>query len=160
MKKLFPVLAALALVTSSGCAPPVDVEAERAAIRRFHDECINAALAGDVGVTVSCFAEEGQLLPPNASLIKGKDAIGEFLSQIVENPSFSGSHKIAKVEVSRSGDLAYIHYTYELTLNDPDGNPVTEHGKAIYVLKKTATGEWKFLIDIWNADPPAIGAGA
>ncbi len=159
MKELFLILATVLVLAASGCAPQVDIEAERAAVHKFHDECINAALAGDVGVTVSCFAEEGQFLPPNAPPIKGKDAIGEFLSQIVENPSFSGSHEIVKVEVSRSGDLAYIHYTYELTLNDPDGNPVTEHGKAIYVLKKQPQGGWKFLIDIWNADPPAIGAG-
>ena len=49
--------------------------------------------------------------------------------------------------------------TCNVLILDPDGNPVAEHGKAIYVLKKQPQAGWKILIDIWNADPPVSSAG-
>jgi len=136
----------------SNFATLVDMEAERAAIHKFHDECMAVLLAGNV----DCFSEDGQLLPPSAPSIKGKGAIGEVVSQMIEDPNFSASHDIINVEVSRSGDLAYIHYIYELTMSGPDGNPITEKGKAIYVLKNQPQAGWKYVIDIWNADDESI----
>lgn len=150
--KLIPIFATVLVLAVAGCAPQLDLEGEREAIHKFHDECVTALLAGNV----DCFAEEAQFLPPNARPLKGKKAIGELVSQMIADPNFSGSHNIVKVDVSRSGDLATIHYTYELNMSDPDGNPVAEHGKAIYVLKKQPQAGWKILIDIWNADPPEM----
>ena len=125
-----------------------DMGAEREAIHRFHDESLTALMAGDI----SCFAKDGQLLPPNAPPVKGRQAIGELVSQFIKDPNFSASHDIVDVEVSRGGDLAYIYYTYELTVSNPDGSPVTERGKAIYILQRQPEAEWEFLFDIWNSD--------
>ena len=154
------VLIGLLVFFLNGCAPKVDAAAERAAVHKFHDTCMDAARARDLAVWVSCFAEDAQLFPPNAPTIKGKDAIGEVASQIMESPDFSVSHEIVRTGVSRSGDFAYIYYTYELTENGPNGNPVTENGEAIYVLKNQPQAGWKFLIDIWNAAPRAVDAGS
>jgi uncharacterized protein (TIGR02246 family) len=155
MKKLFSIFASVMVLVVSGCAPQADMEAERAAIHKFHDECMTAMLAGNV----DCFAEDGQMLPPHAPPIKGKGAIDELISQIIDDPNFSASHDIVKVDVSRSGDLANIHYTYELIKSDPDGNPITEQGKAIYILRKKPQAGWKIWFDIWNADTPEINTG-
>ena len=154
MKKLFLVLAALLVFAASGCAPKVDVEAERAAIRGLHDECVKAVQAKDVGRFLSCFTDDAMWFPPNAPLIKGKEAIREFVSEAMAHPDFAVSHELGKVEVSRSGDLAYLTYAYELTLNDPEGKPVTDRGKDIYILQKQPDGAWKIVIDIWNSDQP------
>ncbi len=148
MKKLIPICATVLVLVVSGCSPKVDMEVERAAVHKFHDECMTAFLAGNV----DCFAEAAQLLPPGASPITGKKAIGGFMSQVIEDPNFSGFHDIVNVEVSRSGDLAYIHYTYEIIVSDPGGSPVAEQGKAVYVLTKQPQAGWKILIDIWNTD--------
>jgi len=148
MKILFPVFTTVLVLAVSGCAPQVDMEAERAAVHKFHDECMAAIPNG----IVDCFAEDGQLLPPKAPPIKGKSAIGELVAQVTGDPNFSASHDIVNIEVSHSGDLAYIHYTYELILSDPDGNPIAEQGNAIYILKKQPQAGWKFLFDIWNVD--------
>lgn len=155
MKKLFSIFVTVLVLAVGGCAPQLDPEAEREAIHKFHDECIKALLSGNV----DCFAEEAQFLPPNAPPIKGKKAIGELVTQMIEDPNFSGSHDIVTVEVSRSGDLATIHYTYELVTSAPDGKPVAEHGKAIYILKKQPQAGWKIWIDIWNVDTPEVSAG-
>ena len=148
MKILFSIVTAVLVLAVGGCAPQVDVEAERAAIRKFHDECMTSLQAGNV----DCFAEDGQMLPLDAAPIKGRDAVGELVSQFIKDPNFSVSHNIVNAEVSRSGDQAYIHYAYEITMSDHDGNPVAEQGKAIWILKKQPQVGWKILIDTWKAD--------
>jgi uncharacterized protein (TIGR02246 family) len=152
MKRIFLISTALLLVVTFGCAPQVDMQAERAAIHAFHDECLAAMLVGDL----DCFAEDGQALPHGASVIKGRSAIGELISQMIEDPNLSVSHDIVNIEVSRGGDLAYIHYTYELTMSDQDGSPATEYGKGIFTLKKQPQEGWKILIDIWNANNDSL----
>ena len=155
MSKFSEWLVISSAVFAVSCGQQLDMEGERAAVHEFHDACSKAQLAGNV----DCFAEDGQWLPPQAPPIKGRDKIGEIVSQAIEDPNFSVSHDIVDIEVSGSGDLAYIHYTYEFTMSGPDGSPVTEHGKAIYVLKKQPQAGWKFLIDIWNTDTPEAGTG-
>ncbi|MGH9863540.1 MAG: YybH family protein, partial [Candidatus Acidiferrales bacterium] len=56
-----------------------------------------------------------------------------------------------KVEVARSGDIAYELGTFELTGNDAKGKPQTTKGKYVVVRKKQA-GSWKAAADIFNAD--------
>jgi len=56
--------------------------------------------------------------------------------------------------VSRSGDLAYSHGTYEETVNDREGNPVTNKEKWVTVYEKQPDGTWKVVADIWNTDGP------
>ena len=54
MKKLFPIVATLLVLAISGCAPQVDVEADKAAIRDLSDvQWLNAAQAKDVDTVLS-----------------------------------------------------------------------------------------------------------
>jgi ketosteroid isomerase-like protein len=62
------------------------------------------------------------------------------------------------VEVAKSGDLACLSGTYELTMNDPSGKPANDHGKYVEVWEKQADGKWKCGADIWNSDLPASAA--
>jgi ketosteroid isomerase-like protein len=39
------------------------------------------------------------------------------------------SWQVSKLEVSRSGDLAYAMSVYQFAQKDPQGKPVTDHGK-------------------------------
>ncbi len=59
------------------------------------------------------------------------------------------------MEVARSGELAYLNGTYELTMNDASGKPANDRGKYVEVWKKQADGAWKCVADIWNSDLPA-----
>ena len=83
MKRLFLIFSTMLTLAIIACAPQVDLEAERVAIEKFHEECLTAQLAGNV----DCFAEDGQWLPPGAPPIKGRKAIGELVSQIINDPN-------------------------------------------------------------------------
>ena len=146
MKNLMLTFPTVLVLTLSACAPQVDTEAERAAIRTFHDECLSAQITGDV----ECFAEDGQMLPNEFPPIKGKGAIAEIVAQIIEDPNFAVAHDIIDIDVSHSGDLAYIHYAYNFTMSDPEGNPATERGNAIYILKRQPHIGWRYLLDLSN----------
>jgi uncharacterized protein (TIGR02246 family) len=133
----------------------IDVEAERAAIRRMTMAWVNAATAKDVEGMVVGFADDASLLPPNAPLAAGKEAIRTVWSELVERPGLSESTEVTKVEVSSRGDMGYVVGTSEGTWNDPEGNRVTDRGKWVAVYKKQPDGTWKCVLDIWNSDQPA-----
>ncbi len=154
MKKLFPIVATMLVFALSGCAPQVDVEAEAAAIRSMSNEWLNAARAKDVDRIMADFSADASVLAPNAPIATGTEAIRQVWSDMVESPGFAMDTQVTKVEVARAGDLAYALGTYELTTNDPEGNPVTDRGKWVAVGKKEA-GAWKWIADIWNSDQPA-----
>ena len=161
MKKLFLVFATVSAFVLSGCAPSapqVDVAAEEAAIRSANADCLKAWAAKDVDRGLSCYSVDASILPSNAPIATGKEAIRALLSQVFETPGFAVSWDISKLEVSRAGDLAYGHGTYEAMVNDAAGNPVTERGKWVGVWKKQADGQWKMVVDIGNSDQPAGGA--
>ncbi|MCX6635202.1 MAG: DUF4440 domain-containing protein, partial [Acidobacteria bacterium] len=57
--------------------------------------------------------------------------------------------------VARSGDVAYSHGTYAMTMNDAKGKPVNDKGKFVTVYRKQPDGKWKVVADIINSDLPA-----
>ena len=69
-------------------------------------------------------------------------------------PGLSINWQLSKVEVARSGDIAYGYGTYDMTFNDPKGKPVNDRGKILEIWKKQADGNWKCIVDTWNTDTP------
>jgi ketosteroid isomerase-like protein len=45
--------------------------------------------------------------------------------------------------------------TYQGTMNDAKGKPITDRGKYVTVWKKQADGNWKVVVDIFNSNLPA-----
>ena len=158
MKKTALVVMSLFVLALAACAPQVDTAADEAAIRTVDGQMVAAINAGDLDRWLGFFTEDAIMLPPNAPAVTGKEAIREFVSDLMASTDFTVSHDLGKVEVSRSGDLAYVSYAYKLTLNDPEGKPVTDRGKDISILKKQPDGMWKVVIDMWSSDLPAPGA--
>ncbi len=156
MRKIVISLAALLALAVSGCAPQVDVEADKAAIRDLTDvQWLNAAQAKDVDTALSYYADEASVMPPNATILTGKEAIRARHLEVYSRPGFAITWQTTKIEVSRAGDLAYTIGTFELTVNDAEGNPVTTVSKYVTVWKKQADGQWKVVADIFNRDAPA-----
>lgn len=157
MEKLFLVLATVLVLAASGCGPQVDVEAEEAAIRAAEDEALKIAQAKDAERWASVYADDARVFPPNALLVTGKEAIRKLFAELFASPGFEIDWEVTRVEVSRAGDLGYVVGTHKVTVNDAEGNPVTDRGKWIAIWKKQADGTWKCIEDIWNSDLPTGG---
>jgi uncharacterized protein (TIGR02246 family) len=151
---------------SSACAPqPADTRAaDEKTIRGLDAQWAKTALSGDVEATVSYYAEDAAFLPPNAPVAVGKPAIRPLWAAMLV-PGVSVSWQVNKVEVARSGELAYLVGAYQVNAKDPQGNPVNDTGKLVEVWKKQVDGNWKVAADIYNSDlpvqaPPAKPASA
>ncbi len=136
------------------CRPQADTAADESALRNLDAQWSKDAAAKDVEKTVSYYAGDAILLPPNAPLAKDKEAIRAFWKGLLASPGFTGGWKATRAEVAKSGDLAYLSGTYETTVNDARGKPVNDRGKYVEVWKKQTDGTWKAVADIFNSDLP------
>lgn len=156
MVKVFK--AALLGIAMLACVTPMQAQSakkggDEAAIRQADEQWSKDAGTLDVDKTISYYAADASVLPPNAPLATGKDAIRTLWTGLL-SPGTSISWKATKIEVSKSGDLAYLMGTYELSMKGPDGKPINDHGKMVEVWKKQADKQWKVVADIFNSDIP------
>ena len=149
---------ALACQQPPPATPPDTRAADERAVREADAACLKAWAAKDVEGTVSFFAEDAVELQPNVPMLTGRESIRKSVSELMANPGFALSWQASKVEASRGGDLAYTVGTYQVTLNDAKGKPVTDRGKFVAVWKKQPDGTWKAVADMANSDLPAPGA--
>jgi uncharacterized protein (TIGR02246 family) len=147
------------LLMGSACSRqmPADTRAaDEATIRDLDAQWSKAASANDLEAAVSFYSDDASLLPPNAPILTGKQAIHAAWAELVK-PGVSVSWQPTKVEVARSGDFAYLTGVYRVSEKDAKGNPVEDHGKLVEIWKKQADGKWKTITDIYNSDlPPAM----
>jgi uncharacterized protein (TIGR02246 family) len=126
--------------------------ADEAKIRDLDAKWSKAASANDVDGTVSYYTEDASLLPPNAPTTTGKQAIRTVWASLLA-PGNSLSWQANKVEVSRSGDLAYSIGVYQLAMKGAQ-----DRGKFVEVWKKQPDGHWKVVADMFSSDLPVAGA--
>ena len=139
-----------------GCEQAVvDVHTgDEQAIRTAEIEAARAFNAGDIDGYMAAYPQHSSWLPPNAPMVRGAKAIRELATQLAGNPGFEFHVQLDTVEVASSGDLAYLVGFYQLTLNDANGNPVTDYGKFVEVWKKNPDNTWNHELAIWNSDDP------
>jgi ketosteroid isomerase-like protein len=144
---------AFALAAAAVCLAG-DTKAEQA-LREADAAWSKAAESKDLDKTLSYYSDDATVLPPNAPAATTKEAIRKVWQDMLATPGFVISWKATKVEVAKSGDLGFVSGTYEVTMNDDSGKPVSEKGKYVEVWKKQADGKWKCGTDTWNSDLPA-----
>lgn len=111
-----------------------------------------AAGARDLSKCVSFYTDDASVLPFNSPIATGKDQIREVWSNLMSNPGYSLRFRPTKIEVARSGDLAYEIGTFDLTMADETGKSAASRGKYVVAWRKQANGEWKAAADIFNTD--------
>ena len=124
-------------------------------LRGLEAQWSKTAGAKDLDKMVSFYADGAMVLPPNAPSATTKEAIRKVWKDLFETPGSAVSFKPSKVEVAQSGDIAYSSGTYDVTMKNASGKPVSDQGKYVAVWKKQADGKWKCVADIWNSDLPA-----
>jgi uncharacterized protein (TIGR02246 family) len=148
------VYVALFLCSLLCTASAADTKAIEQNLRDLDDQWSATAEAKDLEKTVSFYSEDAVVMPPNASAATTKEAIRKVWQDLLASPGLVIRWKTTKVEVAKSGDLACLSGNYDLTMNDPSGRPVDDHGKYVEVWEKQADGKWKCGTDIWNSDLP------
>lgn len=131
-----------------------DTRTAEATLRKLDDEWSKAAGAKDIEKTVSFYSDDAIVLVPNSPLLKTKEQIRTLWTGMFSIPGFSGGWKPEKVEIARSGDLAYITGRYEINEVDPSGKPLTDTGNYLEIWRKQSDGNWKCVVDTFTSDLP------
>jgi uncharacterized protein (TIGR02246 family) len=127
-------------------------DADEQAIRKLDKEWSAAAQSKDAGKTIEYYSEDGSAFPFNAPIATGKEQIQKVWAGLMAMPGFWLNFGPTRIEVAKSGDMAYDVGTFELKFNDATGKPTTEIGKYVVVWKKQADKQWKVVADIFNTD--------
>lgn len=128
--------------------------ADEKAVRDADEAWSKAALAKDLDKTVSYYADDAIVLPPNEAMVTGKDNIRNLWKGFLDSLQ-SISWNTTRVEASKSGDMAATTGTYEMTMKDG----TKDHGKYCEVWQKKG-GTWKVGVDMFSSDLPCPPAAA
>jgi ketosteroid isomerase-like protein len=150
MKTKFILTACVALV-------PMTVAfaagADEKAVRDADAEWSKVAGAKDLDKTVSFYADNAMVLPPNQPIVVSKAGIRNLWQGFLESLA-DISWKTTRVEMAKSGDMGCLIGTYTMTMKDG----TKDTGKYCEVWKKQADGKWKVETDMFSSDLPAVPA--
>ncbi len=154
----------LALVPSCAQAPQtVDThEADIQALKDNEAQWNKDFEAKDADKLVAHYSDDAVVMSPAMAPANGKEAIHSMLKAMVADSALSLKFQAARVEVAKSGDMAYTQGSYTLTMTDPATKKlINDNGSYVTVYKKQADGSWKAVSDIASsAVPPAPPAPA
>jgi ketosteroid isomerase-like protein len=122
------------------------------AIRRLDAGWSAAAQSKDAGKMLTYYAQDASAFPFNAPIATGHEQLQKLWAGLMSMPGFALSFAPTKIEVAKSGDMAYDVGTFELKHNDANGALTTTAGKYVVVWKKQADKQWKAVADIFNTD--------
>ncbi|MGZ5430527.1 MAG: YybH family protein, partial [Thermoanaerobaculia bacterium] len=111
------------------------------------------------GGIISYWTDDALVMPPGQPVLEGKAALRGFVADSLKIPGFQIHWTSEKVVFSPDGKLAYMRGTNEMTVPGPDGAPMTLQGRGVTVWRQDADGQWRCVVDIWNA-PPSPAAAA
>jgi len=138
----------------SGAARP-DPAALLKADRAFAQATAERRLEG----FASFLEEDVTTIRPNSPVLKGKVALVERWSGLLQDPTSTISWKPLRAVVSASGDLGFTVGSYEVTKDSGQGRKATGSGKYVTIWRKQPDGAWKVTFDSGVQDtPPAAKA--
>ena len=148
------VLILLVCGATSGCTQRVDIAFEQATLFNRDTEWSRAAEGKDVEAILSFVADDAIFFPPDGPMLRGKEIIRKFWSELAETPDFFLSREATDAVVSSAGDIGYTHGIALVTRKDEEGNTDTERTKYVTIWKKRPDGSWQVVVDIWNSNEP------
>jgi uncharacterized protein (TIGR02246 family) len=157
MKRIAALLGAsiLALMTAA-CGTSANIhDADVKAVKDNETQWNQDWAAKDPDKIANHYSNDAVLMVPGSLAVSGKDAIEKSLTQMTSDPAMALNFHASKVEVSKSGDLAYTQGSYILAVTDPQTKQViNDHGSYVTAYRKMADGTWKAVSDIATSDVP------
>ena len=149
------VLSLVSVLLAAACAPPPppppDLEAELAALHAAASAYHEAASAKDAARVVALYDEGAVMVPPNADLVDGLEAVRGYRFGFISTPGVELHFEIVRAEVSASADMGWTLALGDITINRPDGTTGSDLVRDFHVWRKQADGSWKVVADIWNS---------
>lgn len=152
---------ALVALMMTACTPPPPPaapdthDADVKAINDLETQWNQDYVAHDGDKVATYYADDAVLMAPGSEPLHGKDAIHNGLKQMVADPAFTLKFHADRVDVSKSGDVAYSQGSYQMTGTEPSSHKVmNDHGSYVTTYRKQADGSWKAVADIATSAAP------
>lgn len=147
-------IAASALVLLSGCdqapqkAPATDAVAVEKALRAVETQWNKDYNARDVDAVMGHYAEDAALANPGMALAAASESRRNAITQFLSDPTLKIDFASDRVQVAKSGDLAYTRGHYSMQGTDPaTKQPRTDTGNYLTVWQKQTDDSWKAVED-------------
>jgi len=124
----------------------------RKAIEKANHKFGDAVRNQDPIALAALYTEDTCLLPPNSTMIRGRQATQEFWGTVMKQMGLKDAI-LTTVELSSIGDTVNEIGNYHLKLQPEGQDLIEDKGKYIVHWKKTPDG-WKLHWDIWNTSLP------
>lgn len=125
--------------------------AEKERLLQRDAEWAEIALEGrEIDRILSYWTDDAVVLPPGLPPIVGKAALREYVQSSMQIPGFKITWESKDATLSPDGQVGYLFSQNTITLNAPDGTPVTTSGRAVTIWHRESDGEWRCAVDIWN----------
>lgn len=146
---LIGVGTSLACATASTIPPAPDAGP---AVRARTAAQARALAAGDVDAATAFYVADAYLLPPNAPMATGTEAIRQSWKETLALPNLKVALNTTDVRASAANDMALEVGTYRISFDSPDG-PVSDDGKYSVVWKRVDEN-WMIVSDAWSSNHP------
>ena len=152
---LFSIAAIALSLSACNQAPPDTHDADVKAIGDAETQWNAEYKAKDADKIAAHYADDAVLMAPAMAPARGKPAIAGTLKQMIADPALSLTFQADRIDVSKSGDLAYTQGSYKMTMTDPATHKVVDdHGSYVTAYRKQPDGTWKAVSDIATSEVP------
>ena len=146
MRRVFPMAGLAIAILVAGCAQErQDDSAEAERLMQTSREWAQAASTGHMAAVLGYFADDAVLISAGQQPVRGRDALRAYLAETSKIPGFR--IRWEPIEAKVSGDMGYLLERTQVTMNVPDGQPVTENFQAVTIWRKQPDGAWKNVVD-------------
>ena len=155
MRKITGVaLAATVLVALGACdqapqkAPVIDAAAVEKELRGIETQWNADYNSRNVDAVMGHYAEDAAIANPGTQLAAASESRRAAITQFLADPNLKISFESDRVQVAKSGDLAYTRGHFTMQGTDPaTKQPRTDSGNYLTVWKKQTDGSWKAVAD-------------
>ncbi|MEP6820488.1 MAG: DUF4440 domain-containing protein [bacterium] len=132
----------------------MDLDSEQTRLLERDAQWARAASEGkDIELILSYWTDDAIVLPPGLPAVIGKAALRQYVESSLQIPGFRITWTSTGVKFSPDGKLAYMLGHNSVSLTAPDGTAITDEGRAVTIWRREPDGEWRCVLDIWNAEP-------
>jgi ketosteroid isomerase-like protein len=155
MKRIVVFLSSIAILFGCSRAPNVNIKAEEDAIRKLEADWAVLNQKRDVAKVMEMYATDAIIMAPGQNVTSGLETVRKQFESMFADTSMlwdTFSWTSEKVEVSASGDLAYIKGSNTINMKSSNGI-IKEEDKGVDIWRKI-DGKWKAILTIWNSNKP------
>jgi ketosteroid isomerase-like protein len=143
------------LIINTSCKPSEsgkpDFAKLESEVKEMFTRTMNLFQSKDLDGLVNRFTEDGSLKIPQSPLISGHDALRENYTGTIQLENFDLLLDVTKVDISKTGDIAYALADFSVSFNTPVG-PFSDKGTSLMVLKRV-NDEWKIVAENLSSGP-------